>query len=166
MMHVINAAARDALYPSPTLCIPTADGGYDCYFDDEPHPGGGRTLAQAVAEKIASINQHAARARISARRSVQPHATTEEMATWPIKRAEARAFLVSQALADAPTLAAEATARNVPISDIVNRVCANADYLTGMEAVISGTAGRHRDAVNALIDVAAVDAYDFSGGWP
>jgi hypothetical protein len=125
-----------------------------------------RTLEDARVEKLAAINTYAADLRRTVRQAAQPYATEEEMTSWPIKRAEALAYQVSLAAADAPTLAIEAAARNVSLNEIANRVSANAMYLTSMEATISGVAGKHRDAVNALADVASVDAYDYSADWP
>jgi hypothetical protein len=125
-----------------------------------------RTLAEAQAEKQVVIAIHAANLRQTIRASVNPWATPEEMATWPIKRAEAEAYQSSQNPADAPTLAIEAQVRNIALADIVTRVLTNAVALLEAEITIAGTSGLHRDAVAALETIAEVDAYDYSAGWP
>lgn len=168
MIHVDTLEQVRELDPTPVRIIGVTSGGYDCYLNDEAVP---RTLEGATAEKLAAINTYAADLRRTVRQASQPYATDEEMSTWSMKRAEALAYRAFLNPADAPTLAVEAQVRGVTLDEIVDRVSANAAYLTNMEAVISGNAGRHRDAVNALAaDPAAtveqIDGYDFTIGWP
>ncbi|MBI5922548.1 MAG: hypothetical protein HY847_13015 [Betaproteobacteria bacterium] len=89
-----------------------------------------------------------------------------EMASWPIKRAEALAYQSSSNAADAPNLAAEATARGVSLTVLAEKVLAKAAILAGLEARIAGNTGKHNDAIGALTAAAAVLAYDYSAGWP
>ena len=64
----------------------------------------------------------------------------------------------------APILEAEALFRGVTPADIAARVLRNAQALGGLEAALSGVAGRHRDAIKALDS--NVTEYDWRGGWP
>lgn len=120
------------------------------------------SLTDTKAEVCARINEHAR----SLRDAAVSGTSAAEMASWPIKRAEAQAYTISANAADAPVLYAEAVARGVPLADIVARVQANAAALSMLEAAIAGVSGKHRDAVNALGTFGAVLAYDFSTGWP
>ena len=49
---------------------------------------------------------------------------------------------------------------------LAQRVQENATLFAGLEALIAGVEGMHRDAVEALSDFGQIAAYDFSGGWP
>jgi hypothetical protein len=89
-----------------------------------------------------------------------------EMASWPIKRAEAMAFQASGNAGDAPNLGSEASARGVALSVLVGKVLADAARFAGVEAAIAGASGRHRDAVRALSTHDQVMGYDFTNGWP
>ncbi len=89
-----------------------------------------------------------------------------EMASWPIKRAEALAYQASGNAADAPNLSNEATARGITLAALVAKVLADAERFAGIEAAIAGTSGRHRDAVRTLTTHADIAAYDYSVGWP
>lgn len=92
-----------------------------------------------------------------------------EMASWPIKRAEAvawRAKGASATSADAPNLATEATARGLSLADLVGKVLTKADRLATSEAQIAGTCGKHQDVIKTLATVAAVESYDIQTGWP
>jgi hypothetical protein len=166
MISVGSISERKSLNPEPILSVARSDGGFDCYFVGDELPQPVRTLVTAKAEKIAAIGAYAANLRQTIRASVNPWATPEEMATWPIKRAEAEAYQASQNPADAPTLAIEAQVRNIALADIVTRVLTNAAVLLEAEITIAGTSGLHRDAVAALATIAEVDAYDYSAGWP
>jgi hypothetical protein len=135
--------------------------GETVHLEDDP-----RTLSEAKAEKQSIIATHAANLRQTIRANIHPYATPEEMSTWPIKRAEALAYQVSQNADDAPTLAIEASIREVSLASIVSRVLTNAAVLLEAEITIAGTSGLHRDAVEALETIAAVDTYDYSAGWP
>lgn len=87
-----------------------------------------------------------------------------EMASWPIKIAEAKSY--NGADASAPNLAAEAVARGVSTQVLVDKVLAKASMLAQGEAQTAGANGRHRDAIKALADFDAVADYDYSIGWP
>jgi hypothetical protein len=89
-----------------------------------------------------------------------------EMAGWPILRAEAIAYGVSGNEADCPSIVQEAADRGITVAALVAKVNANAAYFNAARAKISGTSGKHRDAVNALTTFAEVVAYDYSTGWP
>jgi len=92
-----------------------------------------------------------------------------EMASWPIKRAEALTYQVAGAQAtdaDAPLLAAEAQARQATTASVVARVLANAARLSALEAAIAGTAGRYKDQIDAAADIPAVLAVNIEMGWP
>lgn len=120
------------------------------------------TLADTQADVCARINAHARALRDAAVAGISP----AEMASWPIKRAEALAIAAGGTAADAPMLTAEAAARGVTLAEIVARVQGNAAALGTLEAMISGTEGKHRDAVKALTTFEAVLAYNYSTGWP
>lgn len=122
----------------------------------------GYTVADSQSDVCARINALGRQLRDSAVAGVSP----AEMASWPIKRAEAIAYTATGNAADAPMLTAEAAARGVTLADIVARVQGNAAALSMLEAMIGGTEGKHRDAVKALTTFEAVLAYDYSGGWP
>lgn len=89
-----------------------------------------------------------------------------EMAAWPIKRAEALAYQASANTADAPNLQAEANARGMALATLVEKVLADAQRFSAVEAAIAGTSGRHRDAVKNLSTHAAIAAYNYMSGWP
>lgn len=89
-----------------------------------------------------------------------------EMAGWPIKLAEARAFAADPVGANTPMLAAEAAARGVTVAELVSKVGGNSTRFAALEAAIGGTDGRHRDALARLTTFDAVAAYDLTAGWP
>lgn len=94
------------------------------------------------------------------------HISAGEMAAWPIKRAEALAFLQSGNPADAPILLNEAIARNISLSAMVAKVQSSATAFASMEAAISGADGKHRDTLETLTSFEEVLAYDLTAGWP
>lgn len=122
----------------------------------------GYTLDKAKAAKAREVMLKA--------KSLRDRAVTAisagEMASWPIKRAEANAYIASGGTAACPMLAEEAAARAVTLAELVAKVIGNAQAFGGLEAAIGGTDGRHRDAIQALTDFAAVASYDYSAGWP
>lgn len=120
----------------------------------------GYTLADARAEITARIDALAKAKRDAVVASISP----AEMASWSIKRAEAAAYDGTDA--SAPFLAAEASARGVTTAALVNKVTEKGAMLSGLEAAISGTSGRHGDAVKALVTFESIAAYDYSSGWP
>lgn len=120
------------------------------------------TVADAAAAVCALIDGAARRLRDKAVKSISPG----EMASWPVKRAEAERYLATGEAAAAPMLAAEAESRGVTLAAVADRVKTAADRFSRLEAEISGTAGRHKDAVRAATSFDAVAAYDWSTGWP
>lgn len=122
----------------------------------------GYSLDDCKNEICAAISAHAKELRDKAVASV----SAGEMASWPIKRAEATAFVTSGNPAVAPMLSAEASARGITLADMIGKVSGNAARLSLLEAQIGGIDGRHRDAVRALGDFEAVLTYDWSTDWP
>lgn len=117
-------------------------------------------LASAKAEVCARIDRLAK----AKRDAIVADFSPAEMASWPIKREEARQYVGIDA--NVPTLAAEAVARGVGTQVIVDKVLAKSATLLALEAQIAGTNGRHADAINALETFDAVALYDFATGWP
>lgn len=122
----------------------------------------GYSLDQAKAERCALVLAHAA----ALRNMVTDQVAPGEMAAWPIKRAEAEAFDAVGESADCPALRAEAQERQITLAQLVAKVNAKAARFMVTEAMIGGTDGRHRDAIKALTTFAAVEAYDYTTGWP
>lgn len=120
------------------------------------------TVADAAAAVCALIDGEARRLRDKAVKSISPG----EMASWPVKRAEAERYLATGEAADAPMLAAEAESRGVTLAAVAIRVKAAGERFSRLEAEISGTAGRHKDALRAQTSFEGVAAYDWSTGWP
>ncbi|MBS0353029.1 MAG: hypothetical protein JSR83_03880 [Proteobacteria bacterium] len=89
-----------------------------------------------------------------------------EMASWPIKRTEALAFQASGAAADAPNLAAEATARGISLPDLVAKVMNKSARLAALEAAIAGRCGAIQDAAAVAQSTAALRSIDLDAGWP
>lgn len=89
-----------------------------------------------------------------------------EMASWPIKRAEALAYQASGSAADAPNLALEAQARGITLADLVTKVLDKAAALSALEAAIAGRCGALQDAARAATTVAELAAIDIESGWP
>lgn len=79
---------------------------------------------------------------------------------WERKRAEASGAEATV------VLAAEAQARGIDVATLKAKVLANADGQATREAQITGIAGKHKDVIRSLGDFAALNAYDFSQGWP
>ena len=122
----------------------------------------GYTLAQAVAHRQAECLAIAKRLRDRAVAGI----SAGEMAGWPIKLAEARAYAADPANAQTPMLAAEAAARGVTVADLVGKVGCNSARFAALEAAIGGADGRHRDALSKLSSFEAVADYDLTAGWP
>lgn len=122
----------------------------------------GYSVAQAIAHRQAECLAIAKGLRDKAIAGISPG----EMAGWPIKLAEARAFAADPANAQTPMLAAEAAARGVTVAELVGKVGGNSARFAALEASIGGTDGRHRDALAALTTFEAVAAHDLTAGWP
>lgn len=120
------------------------------------------TLAAAKTAKAAEVSAHAKRLRDR----VVANISAGEMASWPVKLAEARDFAANGNPARCPMLSSEAAARGVPLAELVGKVGGNGASFSAIEAAIGGVDGRHRDAISLLTTVEAVQAYDFGDGWP
>lgn len=122
----------------------------------------GYSLSDAQNVRCAEVSNKAKLLRDKAIKSISPG----EMASWPIKLAEAAKFAATGLDADAPMLTAEATARGISTAALVAKVGDNATVFATLEAEIGGIDGKHRDAIKALTTFAAVNSYDYSAGWP
>lgn len=125
----------------------------------------------SVADALAGLKADCDALAVKKRGAITQGISPAEMASWPIKRAEAMAYLASSNAADAPMLQVEATARGVTLADLAGKVMTKAGLLSTFEAQIAGTNGKHNDALEALAsapgtDVAAMEAYDITTGWP
>jgi hypothetical protein len=118
-------------------------------------------LAYARSARCAEVLAHSKNLRDLATAAV----AQGEMASWPIKRAEAIAFSADPNAA-CPMLSAEAAGRGITLAALVDKVMGNAARFQALESAIGGTDGRHRDAIMALDSCEAVAAYDYSTGWP
>lgn len=119
-------------------------------------------LATAKAKRQAEINLFAS----GLRNTVIRGRSGGEMASWAIKLAEARAYASSGNQADAPTLSTTAAIRGISVEALVGKVLEQAAPFLQAEAVIDGYRGKHCDAVDAMIDVQSIIAYDWHTGWP
>ena len=120
------------------------------------------TVADAAAYRSAEVERLAKVKRDQVIAGVAPG----EMASWPIKLSEAATYAQSGNAADAPLLSLEAQARGVTLAQLVTKVDGAAQTFAGLEAMIAGTSGKHRDALAAMTDFGAVAAYDITTGWP
>lgn len=120
------------------------------------------TIEQAIAHRQAECLAIAKGLRDKAVSGI----SAGEMAGWPIKLAEARAFAADPANAQTPMLAAEAAARGVTVAELVGKVGGNSTRFAALEAAIGGADGRHRDALAKLTTFEDVAAYDLTVGWP
>lgn len=122
----------------------------------------GYTLANAKAYATGEVLKRAKALRDKVVASVSPG----EMASWPIKVAEAANFRATGNAAQCPMLSIEAQARAVTLEALVTKVEGNSLRLSTVEALIGGADGKHRDAIAALTTFEAINAYDYSAGWP
>lgn len=119
-------------------------------------------IEPTAAEIVAAAERIAKAKRDMVTASVSP----AEMASWPIKRGEALAYLSSGIDADAPNLALEAAARGITLAALVGKVIAKASLLAGLEAAIAGRCGAIQDAAAAAGSLAELEAIDPEAGWP
>lgn len=122
------------------------------------------TLADARAWKKRLIEAHAEALLTAFVEAL--HYSPAEMASWSQLRAEAVAFAASADPADAPMLAAEAAAAEVPLAALVQRVAANANAYGAYLAGVKGARTKHKAAVDALTDFAEIARYPVNTGWP
>jgi hypothetical protein len=118
----------------------------DCYNGGEPET---EDLDVWKATIKGYIDKFAADKRIKLAGPPSP-----EYASWPLKLAEANN-------GGGPLLQMEADARGVPLAALVERVIGNAAAYEQAEALIAGTAGRHKDAVSALTTIEELRDYDW-----
>lgn len=126
------------------------------------------TPALTFAEQQAAMIREADLIAKRKRDAITADYSAAEMASWPIKRAEALAWQASGDNADAPNLTAEAVARQATVASLVARVIDKANQLAQLEAVIAGYTGYLHDQIRAVAaeDRSALDAIDLQGGWP
>lgn len=122
----------------------------------------GYTLDNAKVYRAAQVSAYAK----TLRDKVIMPISTGEMASWPIKLAEASKYAQTGQASDAPMLAAEAQARGIELAALVQKVGGNATTFAGLESAIAGVDGKHRDAIKALTTFDEVAAYDYLTGWP
>jgi hypothetical protein len=120
------------------------------------------TLADAKAEKSRAVTLHAK----ALRDKVVSMISAGEMASWPIKAAEAQKFAASGDASLCPMLSAEATARGITVAELTAKVNGNAARFIAAETSIGGADGRHRDAIAVLTTFEQVADYDYSTDWP
>lgn len=120
------------------------------------------TLADSIAFVRAEILAHAK----ALRDRVIANVSAGEMASWPIKLAEARSFASDGDGSKCPMLSAEAQARGITVAALVAKVGGNAATFSGLEAAIGGTDGKHRDAIAACTTFEELLAYNWRTGWP
>lgn len=122
----------------------------------------GYSIGECKQEIQSRIDEHSANLRNKVTKGISP----AEMASWSIKRDEAKKYKNTAQLGDVPTLEIEANARGVTIAVLVEKVIGNANQLAMMEATIAGVAGKHRDALSTKTTFADVLAYNWQTGWP
>ncbi len=154
-LHVAIAAAGLSLVEEDGQWVTDDEDGVQAIID-------GYTVAQAIAARQAECLAIAKGLRDKAISGI----SAGEMAGWPIKLAEARAFAADPAGAQTPMLAAEAAARGVSVAELVGKVGGNSARFAALEAAIGGADGRHRDALAKLTTFDDVAAYDLTAGWP
>lgn len=123
-------------------------------------------LPLTLAEKVTDIKRQADDIARQKRDQVVAGISPAEMASWPIKRAEAIAYSVSGAEADAPALAIESRVRGVPLLVLADKVLAKAGQLAALEAAIAGRCGAIQDAATAAQSEDELLAIDLEAGWP
>lgn len=152
-LHEIVAAAGHWMREKDGVWISSDDKAVQAIID-------GYTLDDLKAARKAEISEFAT----GLRNKVVGAYSPGEMASWPLKLAEAKAFEASPASAT-PLLSIEASIRGVTLGQLVQRVLGNGSMFSTLEAAIAGREGYHRDMVDACKTFEEVAAYDFSAGW-
>ena len=119
-------------------------------------------IEKAQKEVIDNIDGYANKIRDSILLGV----SSTEIAGWPVKLAEAQAFTKTNESLSAPMLLVEANTRKSDLPYLVSKVLAKADKLAYINALISGIAGKHGDAIKALSTFSEIAGYDWSIDWP
>lgn len=112
----------------------------ECVTEEQPHIP---TLEEVKSAKLSEINAAADRA-IATLTATYPD---REISTFDKQESEARAY-AADATASTPLLSALATARGIPLPDLVERVLAKADAF----AVASGSIIGRRQALEDQLD--------------
>ncbi len=107
------------------------------------------SLDEKKAELKAEIDLIAKKWRDQSVANISP----AEMASWPIKRAEAMLFRDGGLVTDAPLLVSEAIARGVSLDALADKVLEKSVYFTQVEAEIAGTCGALSDAVTIATEL-------------
>ena len=123
-------------------------------------------LPLSLDDKRAEIKRQADDIARAKRDQVVAGISPAEMASWPIKRAEALAYQQIGSETSAPNLATEAQARSVSIDTLVEKVMAKAALFSALEAQIAGHAGALQDAAAAAQSESELLAIDLDAGWP
>jgi hypothetical protein len=127
-----------------------------------PDSIGAQDLASAKAQRQSEIDAFSA----GLRNALVRGRSAAEMASWTLKMMEARAYLANTDPLQAPTLAAIAEIRGIPLAELAEKVMGNAMPFLQSEAVIDGIRGKHCDAVEAMTDVRNIITYNWHEGWP
>lgn len=120
------------------------------------------TLAEAAAYVCIDVVAYAK----DLRNKVIGTRSPGELASWSDKRSEAAEYAASGDETRAPGLKMEAKERGCLLWELCARVNRNAQLFVALEAKISGTAGRHCDAIKACQSFDEIAVYDWSTGWP
>lgn len=115
----------------------------ECVTEEQPYVPPVPTLEEVKATKLSEINAAADRA-IATLTATYPD---REISTFDKQESEARAY-AADATASTPLLSALATARGIPLPDLVGRVLAKADAF----AVASGSIIGQRQALEDRLD--------------
>lgn len=115
-------------------------------------------LAEALAFTLKQSDAYAAYVRSTFLAPASPY----EAASWSLKLAEAQGHGISPT----PMLDIEAQARGITTAELAAKIIGKAQALAQLEAVISGTNGRHNDTIKALTDIESVKSYDWRDGYP
>lgn len=119
----------------------------------------GFSVDEVRAAMAQDIEDYAALLRAKATRGI----SAQEMASWSIKVAEARAILDG---GDGGILAMEAQFRGVEPEALAQKVMTKASLMEGLEAACAGVSGRHRDHIATLETAEDILAYDWRAFWP
>lgn len=130
-------------------------------------------LAEAKTYLEAKINQVAEDKILQL---IKPY-TLAQAVSWRVKEQESRLFVNNKNLGSVPNLLAEAIARfKLPANAttaqktsatlaLANAVIAKADILNPLVAAIEGSAGNHRQAIQAIDSIEKLKAYDYQANW-
>ncbi len=128
----------------------------------------GFTLDMAKANARRMIREHAAELRNTAMAEYSAY----EVGAWPLKVGQAKAFVDWDDAGqlgrkpDSGLLIGEATVAAVTERAVADRIILNSGLAEAFESTVAGVATKHKNAIEPLTTFAAVDAYDWSVGWP